>query len=496
MIIRGRATLAMAALVLTAMVALSCEQATDGATGGATEGASAGPALAAAVDSLMLDLHERGLFDGAVVLGSGDEILYERGFGMANVAENVPFTPGTPSYGASMHKTFTAAAVFMLQEEGLLDVDDPVTKYIPEFPYPDVRIRHLLAHSSGLHVQGPYFFYLDPTGSNFTKDRLLELMVEHTPPLAFTPGSGFLYSAGILIADIVIERVTNSSFASFLEERIFEPLGMDSSFVPPVSGDDFPGVQTLEYRRDSVGTLQPLGPDPSRSSPYYSARDLFRWVSSFYADPVMGDSALQAGLEPPVLGGEHASAINLLNWYYPDSGRRFYFTGDNQGYFAFAYWDADSRQSAVYVTNLASPSWVKPALAIALIDILAGREPAPIVAPEYTNLVPSIAAAVPSLDDLSGILGVYEMESSERVTIENPPPGWGNIEWGLPDGWFAPVARVDGGLRYNIFPIDNGMFYIPGLDAFIGFTEGADGLTIHWTTVFEGTSTGTRVSGS
>lgn len=78
------------------------------------------------------------------------------------------------------------------------------------------------------------------------------------------------------------------------------------------------------------------------------------------------------------------------------------------------------------------------------------------------------------------------------MSIENPPPDWMNVDWVLEEGWFAPVARVNEGLRYNMFPVDNGLLYVPGLDAWIGFKGGDDGRVIHWTAVFEGTLTGTR----
>lgn len=158
----GRASLAMAVLGVAATSLSSCARAQRESP------------VAASVDTLMTDLHERGLFNGAVVVGSNDAILYERGFGLANVAEGVPFTPNTPSNGASMGKTLTAAAILMLQEDGLIDLDDPVTKYLPEFPYPEIKIRHLISHSSGLHPDGVYFMFLAPEVERQTNDRLLE----------------------------------------------------------------------------------------------------------------------------------------------------------------------------------------------------------------------------------------------------------------------------------------------------------------------------------
>lgn len=204
-----------------------------------------GSSIAESIDSLMTDLHERRLFNGAVVVGSGDDILYERGFGLANVAEGVPFTPNTTSNGASLGKTLTAAAILMLHEDGRIDLDDPVTKYLPEFPYPEVTVRHLITHSSGLHPDNVYFMFLAPEVDTWTNEGLLEILIEHEPPLAFPPGSGFVYSGtGFNMAAILMERVAGTSYASFLRERIFDPLKMDSSFLPPAKASDWPGART------------------------------------------------------------------------------------------------------------------------------------------------------------------------------------------------------------------------------------------------------------
>jgi hypothetical protein len=175
--IPGRGSLLVAAPCVAAALLVACSQAEIAPSGE--------PSVAALVETLMKDLHERGLFNGAVVVGRGDEILYERGFGPANVAEDVPFTPTTPSNGASIGKTLTAAAILMLQEDGRIDLDDPVTEYLSEFPYPEITVRHLISHRSGLHPDGVYFTFLAPEVEPQTNEGLLEVLVEHTPPLAF-----------------------------------------------------------------------------------------------------------------------------------------------------------------------------------------------------------------------------------------------------------------------------------------------------------------------
>ena len=154
-------------------------------------------------------LHARGLFAGAVVLGRGEEELYARGFGPANRAAGVPFTPDTPADGASIAKTLTAAAVFMLVDEGRVRLDDPVTTYVPEYPHPDTRVRDLLSHSSGLpEIEYDFLEGLVPKDSVKTTLRLRGLRAAPrsigwagtTPARAPLPLSG--RAPGILVVGL------------------------------------------------------------------------------------------------------------------------------------------------------------------------------------------------------------------------------------------------------------------------------------------------------
>lgn len=468
------------------------------------QGVQEKPTVAESIDKLMTDLQKRGLFvNGAIIAGKEDKILYERGFGLANAAENLRFTPDTPSYGASIGKTLTATAILMLQEEGRVRLDDPVTKYLTKFPYPDIKVRHLLEHSSGLLPDGPLLASV-PAGEKHTNKLLLDLLTKHAPPLAFKPGEGFMYSGtGCIVAATIVERVTGEPYASFVRERIFKPLDMGSSFLHYVEGEKREGDRTIGYRRSPEGKLVLFDVPQSRhlygqGGIDFSTRDLYRWVSSFYANPIVGERALRSGLEPPFFREGKRSGMTLLNWYYSETGRRFYFTGDSRGFYSFAYWDADRRHAFVYMSNTLLPNWLRPKLAMALVGILEGRRPAPIEDPQYAiESVPAeswnLFARLPSAEDFATLIGEYKMKPAGKVSIENPPPNWNNIGWMLKDGWFAPVVRADGGQRYNIFPVEPGMFYVPGLDAWVGFREIDGNLTLHWTRVHEGTRTGTRV---
>ena len=139
------------------------------------------------VDGLMRDLVSRNLFQGAVVVGTGGRIDYAAGFGFAEFARRVPFTPDTRTDGASMAKTFTAAALLQLAAEQRDDLDAPVRGILPECLHPTTRVRHLLVHSAGL----PNYEWFDsrvPKGEVRTNGRDLALVTRGAPRPNSTAG--------------------------------------------------------------------------------------------------------------------------------------------------------------------------------------------------------------------------------------------------------------------------------------------------------------------
>lgn len=455
-----RGSLGVAVLALVATLLFSCTHSTKA------------PTAAQSIDSLMTKLHEQGYFNGAVVVGRGDEIVYEGGFGYANVEERALFTPATPTDGASMGKTLTAAAIMTLKAEGRLTLDDPATNYLPELPYPDITVRHLITHGTGLpHTTNVARAPLE--GETRTKEWILETIAEQPPPLAFNPGTGFQYSGtGFDLAAIIVERITGMSYGAFLRERFFEPLRMNSTFLRPAWLADWKGVRTLSYRPkgDSleVYDVEDNRAFHGRGNIYWSAQDLYKWSASFYTRPVLDPSILASALKPPVYGEGHYSAINHLSWYYADGGHRFYYTGHTRGFYSFVYWDADLKHSVVYVSNN-MPMWLRPVLARALIHALEGRQTPPIDAPVFLE---------PSAENLAAVTGVYDVDSVGRVSITL------NGE--------QLYAQVVDSAPYEMFPVNESV-YVPGLDAWVGFAGGENQPTIHWNTVFGGLATGKRI---
>jgi CubicO group peptidase (beta-lactamase class C family) len=171
----------------------------------------------------------------AVGVSLNGESVFEKAFGLAEMEHNIPNTPQTIFESGSVAKQFTAAALVLLSLEGKLSLDDPVKKYIPELPDygTPLTIRHMLNHTAGLRDWGSVMA-LTGVGRGdrvVTQDVALDVIV-HQKSLDFTPGAEYSYSnSGYNLAAIIVERVSKQKFGDFLTERLFKPLGMNSSSI-------------------------------------------------------------------------------------------------------------------------------------------------------------------------------------------------------------------------------------------------------------------------
>ena len=173
-------------------------------------------------------------FSGSIVAVKNGEIIFEQGFGYANVEHKVPNTPETKFRIYSISKQFTAVAILLLEERGLLKVEDCVRKYFPDWTELDERItiHQMLIHTSGL--------------ANFTGDNEFEKKLKYNvntkrsdiinlinaKELDFEPGSDWAYcNTGYFVLELLIEKLSNMSFSEFMEENIFQPLAMKDSGV-------------------------------------------------------------------------------------------------------------------------------------------------------------------------------------------------------------------------------------------------------------------------
>jgi CubicO group peptidase (beta-lactamase class C family) len=198
--------------------------------------------------------------------------------------------PQTVYQSGSVGKQFTATAVMLLVEEGRLALDDPLSSHLRETPPPwkDVTLRHLLTHTSGIPD------YDIPLQHEYTDGDLLRAFA--APPLDSPPGTAYRYSnTGYALLGLVIERVSGRFYGDLLADRVFRPLGMESTRV--ISERDIVRHRAAGYRL-ADGTLQNqewVSPSLNRladGSLYVTALDLARWDAALYGETVLKHASL------------------------------------------------------------------------------------------------------------------------------------------------------------------------------------------------------------
>ena len=252
------------------------------------------------VDALMRDY--TGEVPGASVLVLRDgEPLVRASYGLADMEAHVPATATTNYRLASISKQFTAASILLLAEDGRLELDDRVRKWLPSLPQAAERvtIRHLLTHMSGLI---DYEDVIPETFKPQLHDADVLRLLESQDRTYFAPGSSYRYSnSGYALLALIVERVSGKTYATFLRERIFQPLGMSST----VAFEE--GISTVSNR--AFGYTQEQGrwdrTDQSQTSAvlgdggiYSSIDDLAKWDAALYDGRLLRPASLQAAFKP------------------------------------------------------------------------------------------------------------------------------------------------------------------------------------------------------
>ena len=237
--------------------------------------AVASPSLEARLDQLLgADLN------GAALVAKDGEILYAKGFGMADAASNRANSPETRFRLASITKQFTAMAILILESRGLLDRSDSICDYIYDCPeaWKVVTIEHLLDHTSGI--------------ADFTDQPDFDSLTAATPaqtvagvadiPLRWEPGESFSYTnTGYVLLGMAIEKVSGEPYATYLQDEIFGPLGMEDSGY---DDGDTPGLATGYSSDFNVAEPLDMSVPYAAGGLYSTVLDLNRWQEALYTE--------------------------------------------------------------------------------------------------------------------------------------------------------------------------------------------------------------------
>lgn len=262
-------------------------------------------------------------------IGNARETLAEGAFGLRTVIPAVAMRAGTSCALASVSKQFTAACVFLLQEQGILSLDAPLATYLPEYRQArEMTLRQVLTMSSG--IPADYEACEAPVAGRMDSETLIQNLNRMAPD--FAPGQHFAYSnCGYDVAGVAVARVSGVPFARFVEERLFRPLGMASSYV--LGSRDDPDFAE-GYAPEKAGWKP--APFSAADRTYASGNlasnpgDMQRWNRALLSASLLSRASLREMFTVPVLAG--GARTHYASGWFVEPGGPIWHGGTLDGY--------------------------------------------------------------------------------------------------------------------------------------------------------------------
>jgi len=343
-------------------------------------------------------------FMGAILVAQGDEIILNKGYGYANLEWNISNAPATKFRLASLTKQFTAASIFLLEQQGKLKTTDFITKYFSDMPvaWNKITINNLLTHSSGIpditSLPEYEYFQLLPTTA------LQTIQIFRDKALNFKPGEKVSYSSsGYIILGALIEKISGKAYASFLQENIFSPINMTSSGYELNS-------EILEYRATGYvpgvngfnnASFIDMSVPHAAGAIYSTTEDLLKWENALFGKKLLSAASLKKMITP--FKEDYASGLFVAK----NNGHTVIrHGGDIQGFNTSLSYHPDRKITVAVLGNV--NTYAVEEIANALTAIARGEEfQAPVIRMEIN---------VP-IENLKRYVGSYELSLSANMII-------------------------------------------------------------------------------
>jgi len=281
---------------------------------------TADEALAKRIDAVMAEVYKPGEPGAAIIVRKNGRTILRKGYGMANIELGVPVEPDMVFRLGSITKQFTAVSILLLAQEGRLMLQDEITKFLPDYPSQGRRItvEHLLTHTSGIQSLTDMPEWLPLWRKDLTLKELIDLFKDK--PMQFEPGRSWAYNnSGYILLGAIIENVSGQTYEAFLEERIFKPLGMKSSFYD--STDRIIPRRAAGYQEGKNGFVN--APYLSMTQPYAAGSlmstvdDLAVWSDAVFAGKLVRKEWLDKAFAPFELANGESSGYGY-GWFVAD----------------------------------------------------------------------------------------------------------------------------------------------------------------------------------
>ncbi|WP_298238044.1 serine hydrolase [uncultured Algibacter sp.] len=273
------------------------------------------------IDELISKYTEYGKFNGSVLVANQGEVIYKKGFGMANMEWDIPNAPNTKHRLGSITKQFTAMLILQLAEAGKIDLQAPITKYLPNYPKESgdkITTHHLLTHTSGIpnYTSFPKFMQ-DESIKPYTPDEFIKKFQDKD--LDFAPGERFSYSnSGYFLLGVIAEKLSGKTYQELLHEKIFKPINMDNTGYD--NHGDILKNRATGYEKNGKNYRNSKYLDMSipyaAGSMYSTTEDLYLWDQALYTNKLLSQEYMEMYFKP----------------YVPAFGNSYYAYGWGVGY--------------------------------------------------------------------------------------------------------------------------------------------------------------------
>lgn len=391
---------------------------------------------------------------GAVAVVKDGEIIFKKGYGLANLEYNIPITPSSVFHIASVSKQFTVFSILLLEKQGKLSLDDDVRKYIPEVPDfgKTITLRHLASHTSGLRDQWNLLAMAGwRTDDVITKEHILK-KISRQKDLNFNPGDQYMYcNTGFTLLAEVVARVSDMSFAEFTKANIFNPLEMNSTLFY----DDHEKIvknRAYSYKPDADGYKKSVlnYANVGATSLFTTVEDLSRWAMNF-TELKVGDSTIINKMNTPAVlnnGETFGGALGQFTGDYKGL-KEIQHGGADAGYRTYLTRFPDENFAVIVFSNAAEFNPEK--MAHEVVDIYLKDK----FKTEEVKIEDASEVYTVDQNILKTYVGDYELQPGVLITISSE-------ETGL-------IAKVPGQPTVTLKPISTNEFMVEGVGAKIEF---------------------------
>jgi N-acyl-D-aspartate/D-glutamate deacylase len=288
------------------------------------------------LDQALTQLHQIHQFNGTVLYAEKGKTVYKKAFGVADFQTNEPLTTTSAFNLASVSKQFFSMCILILSEQQKLQLDDPISKYLPELSYPGVSIRHLLTHTSGIPEYFDVFLRYKGTLDTLQNETLVQMYARVKPPSEFEPSERWAYcNTNYVFLSTIIERVSKMSAAQFMRQYITTPLQLNDTYLYHILMPNTPKNHVVGFKEESGKRtrfdLISCDGVTGDGNMYSSVEDLLKWEQVWYSEKLVKKATIQAALSPVHLKNGTTYPYGF-GWFIAKEGELYEHSGGWNGF--------------------------------------------------------------------------------------------------------------------------------------------------------------------